>query len=222
MRPYSLSRINCFKSCPMKYKLSYLDKVEQEPANEALVKGSSIHEALETLDTSNSYVDKFFKSDIGKKYKHMIENGQKELKIGIDFIDNQLVPCEFSDTCLYRGVIDVLYENNIFDYKSGKYRPEQSWKQLCYYALWLFLSTDYDEVNIAYLFVEHNKENRMTLKRGQVIPIIKHFLTDIILLRDYEENPVEKYNPSYLCEYCSVRKHCKMNTDNLLKLNDLS
>jgi len=215
---YSLSRINLFKACPNAYKLRYIDKVKYE-TSQALEKGSSIHEALEHLDSSNEYVSKFFESDLGKKYKTVIENAQKEVKIGIDFKNGKLIPCEFSEECLYRGVIDVLYENTILDYKSGQYKEKQDWHQLAYYALWLFLSSDYEEINISYLYIEHNKENSMTLKRSQIPYIMKNLVSDIKPIIDFDKDPKEIYNPDWKCSYCSVRKFCKKNVDNLLILN---
>lgn len=220
MRPYSLSRINCFKSCPMKYKMTYMDKLKQE-SSPALEKGSSIHESLEHLDYSNSYVNNFFNSELGKKYKDIIENAKKEVKIGLDIKEGKLVPCDFSEKCLYRGVIDVLYKNYILDYKSGNYHEKQDWHQLAYYALWLFLNSDYEEINISYLYIEHNKENSMTLKRSQINYIMKNLVSDIIIVENYESDPKEIYKTSYLCDFCGVRSHCKKNPDNLLKLNSL-
>lgn len=214
---YSLSRINLFKACPNAYKLKYIDKVESE-SSEALEKGTLIHEALEHLNDSNEYVSQFFESDLGKKYKTVIENAQKEVKIGIDLKDKKLIPCSFSDECLYRGVIDVLYNNTILDYKSGKYRKDQSWSQLKYYALWLFLNSDYEEINVSYIFIEHNLENSMTIHRKEVNNISKELITDIYSLMQYDENPIEICNVSWRCPYCSVRKFCKKNVDNLLNL----
>jgi len=50
MKLYSHSRLSCFKQCPYKFKLKYLDKVEPEVEQsvEAFL-GSRVHETLEKL-----------------------------------------------------------------------------------------------------------------------------------------------------------------------------
>ena len=177
MKPYSVSKINCFLSCPMKYRLQYLSNGTIVPeSSDALIKG---------------------------------------FKIGLDIKDNKIIPCAYSNKCLFRGVIDVLNGNNILDYKTGKYRDKPDWKQLAYYAIWLFLSSDYDTVNLSYLYVEHNKENSMTIHRDNLDIMLKSLIQRIKAVKEYEDNPQEIYNPSYLCDYCGVRKYCKMNVDNL-------
>lgn len=219
MRPYSLSKINCLKQCPMKYKLTYIDKVKQE-RSDALIKGSSIHEALEHVDTANKFVATFFNSDIGRKYHDIIIDADKEVRIGLDISNGVLIPCRYSNSCLYRGVIDVLNRNYIIDYKTGRYHENPDWSQLAYYAAWLFLNSDYDEIHISYLYIEHDLEKSMTLHRKILNDILRYLIQDLQMVKEYDENPVERYNTSPLCDYCGVRNHCKMNVDNLVKILD--
>lgn len=214
---YSVTKIQTFNDCKNRYKLSYIDKVEQS-VNEAFIKGRKIHKSLETLDESDDFVKYFFNTNLGSKYKDVIINAQKEVRIGLDFKNGKIIPCVYSKECLFGGVIDVLYNNIILDYKTGRYKEKQDYIQLMYYAVWLFLNSDYDSVTVSYLYVEHDKENTTTLYRKDLNALLKHLVSNIINIRKYEENPVEVYNPSWKCEWCSVRKHCKMNLDNLEKL----
>ena len=50
MTVYSHSRLSCFEQCPLKYRLSYIDKIEAklEETIEAFL-GTIVHETLEAL-----------------------------------------------------------------------------------------------------------------------------------------------------------------------------
>lgn len=49
---WSLSKIQCFEQCKLKYKFQYIDKIQQIPTR-ALAKGSKIHSILEDIKTIN-------------------------------------------------------------------------------------------------------------------------------------------------------------------------
>lgn len=216
---YSVSRINTFKSCPNCYKLGYLDNVEKEPPTPALIKGSKTHKAFEMLDESNPIVHNFANSRFSGIYNTIIVPSQKEVKIGIKIDNGKLIPCDFDDeSCDFHGIIDVLYKNVILDYKTGKVPEKADWKQLAYYALWLFLASDYDTIIVTYQYVEHDTDKTLELSRSHLPALQLALLRDINMLREYDKNPVETYHVSWKCRFCSVRKHCKRFLDNLLNM----
>lgn len=230
---FSLSKIQCFEQCPLKYRLKYIDKVETE-RNSACKKGSSVHHIFENLDILETFrnpenedalkvVDKFLESDIGKEFMPIIKDAQKEVKIGLNKGEGTLVPCDYSRNCLFGGIIDLLNGNHILDYKTGKAKTynQQDWTQLTWYAIWLFLASDYEEVKITYIYVEHNTENTKILKRSDLNSMMVDMLSRFKNVKQFEENPTDKHCKSYLCDWCDCKKHCPFYTDNALNINTL-
>lgn len=211
----SVSKISCFKQCKYKYNLAYIKKVEQERFD-FFKKGSSIHKMFEDFkveDLKNeSEVAKFFKSEVGKKHLLEIIYSQREVRIGLKVQEGKVVPCDYSDPdAFFHGIIDVLYNNTILDYKTGSRKSfkDQDWTQLMYYAVWLFLNSDYKEVNISYMYVEHNHENALTLKREHLNAILKKMLENVIEITKFEGEPTEEHTCSWACEYCTCKGSCK-------------
>ena len=215
----SVSRIQCFNQCKYKFRLSYIDKVEQERFN-FFKKGSKIHSEFEKLTRENiesphsQVVKNFLVSTTGKKHLETILDSEREVRVGLKIEDNKVIPCDYNDKdCFFHGIIDVLNlkEKTILDYKTGSRKTckDQDWTQLEYYSAWLFLNSDFDEIKISYIYVEHNHENSKVIKREELNGILKRILTNAIEIKKFNENPSEEHNVSWMCEYCSCRKHCK-------------
>lgn len=220
MKPWSLSKVQCYESCPMKYKFQYIDKIKTEQTK-ALAKGSKIHNILENIDnfidaqkddSEYDIVNSFIKSEAFESIKEYIQFGEKETAFGIDIVDNQLVPTEYNNKVLFRGKIDLLYKNNIIDYKTGKAKTydEQDWTQLKWYAIWFFLKyPEYNDVNISYVYVEHNHINTLTINRSELNSIINDMILRIRNVTIGESKPITKCNKSVLCGWCSYMLLCE-------------
>ena len=230
---YSLSKIQCFEQCPLKYRLKYIDKVETE-RNIACKRGSSVHHIFENLDILETFrnpenedalkvVDNFLNSEVGKSLLPIIKNAQKEVKIGLNKGEGTLVPSKYSRNCLFGGIIDLLNGNHILDYKTGKSKAydEQDWSQLNWYAIWLFLASDYEEIKITYIYVEHNTENTKILKRSDLNSMMIDMLSRFKNVKQFEEHPTDKQCKSYLCEWCDCKKHGRVYTANAVIINTL-
>ena len=217
---FSVSKIQAFRQCKYKYRLSYIEKVEQERFG-FFKRGSNVHKAFEDLVLDNEVVKKFLESEVGRRHYNTILNSEKEVKIGLRVENGNIVPCEFSDpNAFFHGVIDVLFENNILDYKTGREKSfkDQDWTQLMYYAVWLFLKRpELNEINISYLYVEHNCENALTLGRKYLNEILRKMLSNVIEITKYEENPTEEHNCSWSCDYCGCRESCKFYKESRLE-----
>lgn len=110
MTRFSYSRADCFRQCPYKYKLRYIDKLQTFPnldANNALLLGTAMHTGIEqNLDAAlkqyfgNFYVQDDLQINESIKFEHLIpyakefirpENTDFEVKIDtpqfIGFID---------------------------------------------------------------------------------------------------------------------------------------
>lgn len=220
MKPWSLSKVQCYESCPMKYKFQYIDKIKPTQT-EALAKGSKIHSILENIDNfidnqtkdpEYDIVNKFIKSDEFNSIKEFVQNGEKEVAFGIDAANGKLVPSQYSNDVLFRGKIDVLYKNNILDYKTGKFKTfeEQDWTQLKWYTVWFFLKyPEYNSVNISYVYVEHNRINTITVTKDEIEYIVNDMLLRIKNVAVAESKPITKCNKSVLCGWCSYMLKCE-------------
>lgn len=227
MKPWSLSKIQCYESCPMKYKYQYIDKIKPDAnCNGALIKGSKIHNILENIDNfideqsrgeEYDIVNNFIKSPLFKSISEKVQLGEKEVAFGIDIIDGKLVPTEYNNKVLFRGKIDLLYKNRIFDYKTGKFKSydDQDWTQLKWYAIWFFLKyPEYDEVHISYLYVEHCRHNTMTIRRDKINDITNDMLSRIKNVTVSESEPITRCNRNALCAWCGYMLLCEGQTQN--------
>lgn len=217
--PYSFSAMNTYIQCPRKYKYSKIDKIPSENTDRtALLKGSAIHDILEKFPESSSYklapkyqhiADKFIESNLGKKY--IFSESIRELKFGLS---TSLKECSFynKDNTLFRGSIDHMCiiddRLNLIDWKTGKYKDlkYQDFNQLIFYAIFIFLKyEDLQEIRISFVYVEHNLENDLLLKRENLKSYIKEMIT---VIKDIENDKEFVKNPSRLCEWCDFRIHC--------------
>lgn len=224
--PYSFSRISTFKSCPMKFKLSYIDKISA-PSNQTLKKGSYIHHCLELypdkptkfynipeeyLPSINEIIYNFKNSELGKRILEPDVTIGKELDFGLD---ESLEPCSFYyKRALIRGSIDRLNYNKdtntleVYDYKSGKYKDPrfQTFEQTQLYAIWLFRTAAFnhvDKVRCSYVYIEHGIENELVMERKYLKQYVKEYIESIKEIEDSEEYPK---NISKLCDYCFYKE----------------
>ena len=185
----SVSKINSFDSCKLKYKLQYIDKVKQDEPH-CFKKGKEAHKKLENISESS---ESFKTLKVLEKYKDVILNGKREEKIGLKVLNGTVVPCDFKDS-------------------TGKSKSfkEQDWTQLMYYSAWYFLKNpDARTVTIAYLYVDHDTENAIIISRDHLNEILKKILKKAIEITKYEGNPTDEHTCNWQCEYCTVNKHCK-------------
>lgn len=212
----TVSRVKCLEECKRKYFFQYIEKIPVKQT-EALSKGSKIHSLFENFENPNkdseyfNVFENFKNSEIFKNFEEDILNGQREVQIGIKIENSKLIPCDYSDTsAVFRGKIDLLNENKIIDYKTGKYVSlvNQDWTQLEWYAIWLFLNSNYKEIKISYLYVEQNQVNTRVYLREELESLIKNFLERIKNQFAFERDPKNIPSRSWKCDYCQFREEC--------------
>lgn len=218
--PYSFSKIECWNSCPYKFKLNYLTDLERVPTeNLALYRGSYFHHYIETRnkdfkinhiftqeekDACDKILKEFFNSDI---YYHLENKGQHELKFSIS-TKLEFLPYKSKDGWL-RGAIDYHYFKDnkliIVDWKSGRYKTpeEQSNSQTMLYAIWGFLKyPEINEIEAYYVYIEHNLENKFLFKREELTSYIKKFFKNV---KHIETDLEFKKRPTNLCNWCDFK-----------------
>lgn len=229
-KPYSYSKISTFKSCPLKFKFQYIDKISVKMDTEALIKGRTIHYLIENSHLHESeyaeemkqnikdYPDallikkNFEQSRLGIKYLQNIDKPAiNEYKIGLS---NLLEASEYSKDSLFNGIIDyicvksgVLY---ICDFKSGKYREPkyQDYNQLLFYSIYFFQKYKIQKIIISFIYVEHDLENEIELNIEYLDNYKKELLSSIIEIENCSDF---KPKTTRLCDYCSFQEICVVN-----------
>lgn len=223
--PYSYSKLETFKTCPYKFKLTYIDKIKVSSDNIALEKGNFIHYLLEhypSTDYSGFKFNLLQQTDITSLIElyNKIINITKVIMwlkaecIGIEVefaLDKKLNPVGYwDDTAVIRGKIDRVIKTKhgieIIDWKTGKYK-DPKWiptiHQCTLYALWFFKQyNDIDFVTTHYYYVEHNKTNTYTFTRDKISEYSKGYGSQIVNIE--KESEFNK-NIHKLCDWCDYK-----------------
>lgn len=213
---FSYSKISCFKQCPYKFKLIYIDKLQKPVVNEALVKGSKIHELLENFenfDKTSQYskiVLDFANSELGRDI--LSKNSTREWCVKFDEnlnADDSLT----QKSAKLIGYIDRINatENGIelIDFKTGKYKDPrwQDFEQLTIYSIYMFSKyPTLSDLKLRYVYVEHSKENSKIISRNEADfekTILSKTLMGIENAKEYPKKPQK------LCEWCEFKGVCK-------------
>lgn len=146
---WSFSAWQTYKQCPLKYQLSYIERLDKG-SSEALERGNKIHALAEDY---LSDVAKVVAPELKKFEGHLkLLKQKKELFVeqAMAFTDSW-VPCAYDDPNAWlRMKLDVLYpvgSNGVFvgDWKTGKVYPDHA-EQLSIYALGCFMGLEADVV----------------------------------------------------------------------------
>lgn len=216
--PYSFSKIATFK-CPFKFKLTYIDKLKFPSTNINLEKGRYIHKYLENYILKKEEPE--FKFELSSKqnienykkivkdfinlnsnfFKNLSESVKVEKSFGIKIKDGDLIPCEYFDKkCILRGKIDLIQNNNIIDWKTGKIPLQVKPDQLKLYALWTFLKyPEINKINTNFVYIEQKTVKKFTFYRKDLPSLKKYFISEI---KKIENTKDFKKNFSPLCFYC--------------------
>lgn len=219
-KPYSFSKIATYKQCPKKYFWNYIEKAPKSKTDiTALLKGGAVHSILEHYPDASTHklapryqyiADNFVASDLGKKYMHL--TAENEIRVGLN---SELEPCSYSDkTAVFRGIVDyvcLLGTLHLVDWKTGKLKEPkwQEYDQLMYYAVFFFKKyPNINQINISFVYVEHNSENSLVLDRQYLNNYIEQLTTSIEAI---ENEKVFPKNKSRLCEWCDFGTYCSAN-----------
>lgn len=220
--PYSYSRMSTYLQCPRRFKLHYIDNVPEQYDQYilmALSKGSKVHSLLEkypkieTESKSYDIVEKFIRSPVAEPYLDAILN-EKPNKREFPFGLTKDFECTEYDSpdALYHGKIDMITTINnrltLVDYKTGKAKEQsyQNYAQLILYGIYFFQKTNVQEIDIAFVYVEHDHENTLTLKR-EYLEHYKDMFRKIVV--DIEGDTEFQKNTKN-CKFCPYAKHCEI------------
>ena len=225
--PYSYSKISTYKSCPTKFKYQYIDRIGKLESTPELVKGSTIHYIIENTNLSEeNYTDEmkqnikdypetldivknFKESELGIKYlKDIDKEPIQEFKLGLS---KELKAYSYNKESLFNGIIDYICvksgELYLVDFKSGKFRDNryQDYNQLLFYAIYFFEKYGVQNINISFVYVEHNLENDLELDIKYLDNYKRELLSSI---KTIEEDSEFLQNKTRLCDYCGFNELC--------------
>ena len=241
----SHSRVECHKSCPYKYKLRYIDKLEtvkDTKADNALYLGTALHTGLETRDIQRAISEYYSQYHVidndhiveGMKLEHMLSKtipvmpqGLHEVKISHpDFVG-------YIDLLVPTGV-DGEYDLYDFKYSNHLDKYLQS-PQLHLYKYFYEMTTGHHIRDFYYICVpkvtlkrkfdepevDYRKRVTEALKplEPQVVKVDFKPSTIVAWLMDVKhmlEDTTYTKNENYLCGWCEYQQYCKTGDDTMI------
>lgn len=245
MTQYSHSRVECFNSCPYKYKLRYIDKVKTIPnqdANNALICGNTIHtgaeknlEAALEFYKSNYYILNDLHIDEIIKFEYLIPK-IKELLADINIYAQEYLIC----TKRFKGIVDLITRNSdgtvdVFDFKySNAIDHYMESPQLHIYKYFLeqrgFKVRKLGFIFIPKISIRQKKEEDLHQFRKRLIQELKASKIQIAEVPydpnkvieffdgiiDINETTEFKKNPTKLCDWCEHKEYCLKGNDYMI------
>lgn len=210
VKNWSLSALQCYESCPAKYKAERIDKVGKKMSSPAMERGISIHAKGEG----------FLRGDIPnvpKEYEGFKTEMRNLKKAGaipeekIAFTKDWQLTDFFSRQAWLRMVVDVQLESHdggmfAIDFKTGRVYADKHDDQAHLYSTG-YLSLGYPRVDIEFWYLDQND-----------IRTYSHNDSCADDYRTYWEKRIEplftdtdwKATPSkFGCRYCAINASCK-------------
>jgi len=231
MAQISKSKLGTFKTCPLKYKYQYIDKIEVEKA-EQLTRGIDLHEIFcefynkfsvdDITDPERQFTEIFMpcksdhKQDIMNFIKFEVKRWQSCSEKAIFkplFRELKIVDTEAQIT----GIIDrVDFDGKNFillDYKTGKYNASKLYEYRFELALYVYLLERYDsfKTKVNYwgiIFTNANVFWCEPVKREEIDKAIAKVEKYRALIAEAERTGEFKQSRSPLCQWCEYKERC--------------
>jgi phage nucleotide-binding protein len=240
---YSYSRVDCFKHCPFKFKLRYIDElvtVKPTNADNALILGTALHTGIEEGVEAgiqayyNSYpiIDDNHINEV-MKLEYLIPKVQKLLPKGI--FELQVIDTDFIGFIDLTAIVDdqtvdlydFKYSNNVRNYlESG---------QLHIYKHFLEKKINKKIRNLYFVFIpkvaiKQKKGEELANFRKRIMTELEASKVKIVQIQFNPNKVIEFYadikriletsdfpkDPSYLCNWCEYQEYCEKDVDWML------
>lgn len=228
IKAWSFSRYSTYKQCPLKLKLSAIDKIK-EPQNDAMARGARIHDLAEefikgTVKSMPEELRKFaglFRR-LKRQYKKIINGMVVEDMWSFTKNWDETTWNDWAN-CWLRVKLDCAEHEGdttliISDWKTGKFRPEQNEtyvEQLELYALAALLLHEHIEVvkprlvylDLGIIYPEPGSDE--LIYKREDLPMLKKVWEDRVkpMLNDKIFAP----RANNFCSWCFYRKSNKAN-----------
>lgn len=242
---YSHSRVECHISCPYKYKLRYVDKLEvvkdYTPDN-ALICGNTIHQGAETnLEDALKFYHSNYPIISDKHIEEIIKFEYLIPKIHEILDGVNVYKKEFKiSTSRFIGIVDLITKNedgtvDVFDYKySNNYEKYMESPQLHLYKYYLeqrgFKVRKLGFIFIPKISIKQKKDESIyefrlrineELKNSKIkIAEVKYDANKVIeyldnIIKITEDEKFEK-NPTNYCSWCDYENYCLKGEDYMI------
>lgn len=242
---YSHSRVECFKQCPYKFKLRYIDKLETIPNTDPwnpLICGNTIHtgaekglqQALQFYKSNYPLINDLHINEM-IKFEILIPKIKELLK------DINILYQEYTiDTPEFIGIVDLITQNengtvDIFDFKySNNVDNYMNSSQLHLYKYFLerkgFKVNKLGFIFIPKTFIRQKKDEDLYQFRKRLIKTVEESKIQLVEIK-YDESKVEEFfkgieeieqateypkKISKLCGWCEYEKYCIKGEDYMI------
>lgn len=233
----SHSKEDCYKQCPGKYKLRYIDRVDEDPkANKgALEFGSFIHEVFEyglsatTVAQLYEIGDKIkSKYRITKQYENLIETCYKNfLRLNASLTktisaEQKLVTKEAGDYEII-SIIDRLVEGKdggilILDYKTGRtektkfdlFKDRQLKKYV--YSVHKEFNIPIEKISAGHFYPRTNNLVVIKYTKSSILAESKQTANTVWEIRKKKKTDFP-FKKNQFCNWCSYRIYCDLFND---------
>lgn len=247
---FSYSKVECFNSCPFKYRLQYIEKLEASddtsPTN-ALVEGSAVHLGIEkcSIEEGLNYYKEYFKPYTWTE-RHDFE--LEKLKISIQKGIDQIPRGEYEYKLLapegFIGYIDLLVkiDDGVYDLYDMKYSNNISgYRKSCQVMLYKYYFerlTGNKVRDLYYVFIPKSitKLNESLSNKAEILEELSgmdihfekveydHHQINYFFARKslLEKSTTFPKRYSYKCNWCPFKRLCASNGSDLSELNETS
>jgi len=211
---HSFSSIKMYENCAKRYYHQRIAKEVTDPGGEASIYGERVHKALE--ERLRDGVDLPEEVAHHEKIVHSIETRAdgKTLLVEQELtLNEELVPTGWWDADAWmRSKLDVLIIHGdkaaVFDYKTGKRRPDFS--QLELFALQVFAHyPDVTSVTSAFIWLKDNAVDSEVYTRDDEPVLWSRVLAKVKRIEQSLERDRWVANPSGLCRFCPAQHLCE-------------
>ena len=216
MTNYSPNMLKTFKSCPLKYKFKYIDRISLPQKASFFEKGKKVH----------ALANYYLKGDDISKFEPTLNENEKiawnNLKSN-EFFSYKYVNSEYNLSCKIGdywigGRLDAIVKKHknesetyyILDYKTGSIpkNPEYDYQTMVYL---LFLSsapfiTPQDEIKFVYIDLKNNQNCVIDFTQEKKVEYEKAITT---ICSNIENIQIpEDIEHQKMCDFCEYKKIC--------------
>ena len=216
MANYSPNMLKTFKSCPLKYKFKYIDRISLPQKASFFEKGKKVH----------ALANYYLKGDDISKFEPTLNENEKiawnNLKSN-EFFSYKYVNSEYNLSCKIGdywigGRLDAIVKKHknesetyyILDYKTGSIpqKPEYDYQTMVYL---LCLSsapfiTPQDEIKFVYIYLKNNQNCVIDFTQEKKVEYEKAITT---ICSNIENIQIpEDIEHQKMCDFCEYKKIC--------------
>lgn len=217
----SASRVKTFDDCEKQYWFGYHSGLEPtKPDNKYAKYGSAVHEAIEIaliqgLDNLRDHAtEQFYR--IADKHgldDDMVDKGSKHIRLAAKFITSQdkditqveaEIPFTISAIDQHMAAkLDVVAEDEIWDWKTGKHR-DRDWLQATVYKAAFVAEYGFEPSRVRFIYLQHGDIDNHDPGREEFEKLVEYLKR----IRAADEAGQYPARPGEQCYWCDYEYYC--------------